>query len=68
MDGKSAPMDERVAAGDERWDLRVASLEHHLTATLDQLMADARRTQMRTLVLTQLAAVIVIVALAFGLR
>jgi hypothetical protein len=45
-----------------------ASLEHRLTATLDQLLADARKTQMRTLVLTQLAAVIVIVALAFVVR
>ena len=68
MDGKSAPWDERVAAEDERWDLRVASLEHRLTATLDQLLADARETQLRTLVLTQLAAVIVIVALAFVVR
>jgi hypothetical protein len=68
MVGKSAPMDERVAAEDERWELRFASLEHRLTATLDQLMADGRKNQMRTLMLTQLAAVIVIVALALGVR
>ena len=53
---------------DAQWDRRMVSLERCLTAALDRAMTDARNAQMRTLLLTQLAAVLAIIALAVGLR
>jgi hypothetical protein len=64
MDGR---WDERLAAMDERWDTRLQSMEHRLTATFERRTADAITSQTRTLVLSQLAALVVIAGLAFGL-
>jgi anti-sigma-K factor RskA len=63
-----AAMDERLTAMDERWGIRLGSLEHRLTATFERRIADAVTTQTRTLVFSQLAALVVIAGLAFGLR
>jgi crotonobetainyl-CoA:carnitine CoA-transferase CaiB-like acyl-CoA transferase len=63
-----AATDERLTAMDERWDIRLESLEHRLTATFERRIADAITSQTRTLVFSQLAALVVIAGLAFGLR
>jgi hypothetical protein len=60
--------DARVTAMDERWDARLGSMEHRLTATFERRIADAITSQTRTLVFSQLAALVVIAGLAFGLR
>jgi hypothetical protein len=63
-----ARWDARLAAMDERWDTRLEALGHRLTATFERRIADAITSQTRTLVLSQLAALVVIAGLAFGLR
>jgi hypothetical protein len=67
--------DDRIVALDRRWDDRIAAqnerigaMEHRITATFERRIADAITTQTRTLVFSQLSAVVVIAALAFGLR
>jgi hypothetical protein len=60
--------DERFAAMDQRWDLRMEALEHRMTATFERRMADAVSTQTKTLVFSQLGAVVVVAGLAFGLQ
>ena len=73
--GRLAAMDERLTAMDERWEGRFASMqeqltgmEHRLLSALDRRIADAVTLQTRTLVFSQLGALVVIAALAFGLR
>jgi hypothetical protein len=66
-DERLTAMDERITAMDERWDIKLESLGHRLTATFERGIADAITSQTRTLVLSQLAALVVIAALAFGL-
>jgi hypothetical protein len=44
------------------------SMEHRLSAGFERRMADAVSMQTRTLVFSQLGALLVIAALAFGLR
>jgi hypothetical protein len=61
-----AAMDERITAMDERWDIKLESLGHRLTATFERGIADAVTSQTRTLVFSQLAALVVIAGLAFG--
>jgi hypothetical protein len=63
-----ARWDARLTAMDERWDTRLEALGHRLTATFERRIADAITSQTRTLVLSQLAALVVIAGLAFGLR
>jgi hypothetical protein len=63
-----ARWDERLTAMDERWDIKLESLGHRLTATFERGIADAVTSQTRTLVFSQLAALVVIAGLAFGLR
>jgi hypothetical protein len=53
---------------DERWVLRMESLEHRLSATFERRFSAAVTTQTRTLVFSQLGAVVVIAGLAFGLQ
>jgi hypothetical protein len=60
--------DERLAVMDQRWDLRMEALEHRMTATFERRIADAVNTQTKTLVFSQLGAVVVIAGLAFGLQ
>lgn len=47
---------------------RMEGMEHRLTATFERRINDAVTMQTRTLVLSQLGALVVIAALAFGLR
>jgi hypothetical protein len=67
-DARFDAMDERLTAMDERWDVRLESLGHRLSATFERGIADAVTSQTKTLVLSQLAALVVIAGLAFGLR
>jgi hypothetical protein len=56
---------------DHRFDVleqRLESMEHRLTATFERRIADAITSQTRTLVLSQLGALVVIAGLALGLR
>jgi hypothetical protein len=57
-----------VEARFESLDHRLESMEHRLVATFERRIADAITSQTRTLVFSQLAALIVIAGLAFGLR
>jgi hypothetical protein len=65
-------MDERLTeqmrAMDERWEARSDGLRHELLGALDRRIADAVALQTRTLVVSQLVALVVIAGLAFGLR
>jgi hypothetical protein len=56
---------------DRRFDVleqKLESMEHRLTATFERRVADAITAQTRTLVFSQLAALVVIAGLAFGLQ
>jgi hypothetical protein len=68
LSAMDARWDARLAAMDERWHIELESLGHRLTATFERGIADAVTSQTRTLVLSQLAALVVIAGLAFGLR
>jgi hypothetical protein len=65
-------MDERITtqmgAMDQRWEARSDGLRHELLGALDRRIADAVTLQTRTLVVSQLVALVVIAGLAFGLR
>jgi hypothetical protein len=67
-DLRLAAMEERVDARFEALDHRLESMEHRLSATFERRIADAITSQTRTLVFSQLAALVVIAGLAFGLR
>lgn len=58
----------RVGARFDALEHRLESMEHRLTAAFERRIADAVTTQTKTLVLSQLGALVVIAALAFGLR
>ena len=65
---------ERMTAMEQRWDARQAaaearaeSMEHRLTAAFERGIRAAITAQTRTLVLSQLVAIVVIAGLAFGL-
>ena len=70
--GQMAANDRRlngqIAALDERWDLRMEALRHEVIGAVDRRIADAVALQTRTLVISQLVALVVIAGLAFGLR
>ena len=70
--GQMAANDRRLtgqfAALDERWDLRMEALRHEVIGAVDRRIADAVALQTRTLVISQLVALVVIAGLAFGLR
>jgi hypothetical protein len=68
LDARFAAVDERLDARFEAVDLRLESMEHRLMATFERRIADAVTSQIRTLVFSQLAALVVIAGLAFGLR
>jgi hypothetical protein len=63
-----ARWDEQLTAMDDRWDIKLESLGHRLTATFERGIANAITSHTRTLVFSQLAALVVIAGLAFGLR
>jgi hypothetical protein len=60
--------DERIAAFNVKWDQQMEAMEHRIIATFERRISVAVTTQTRTLVFSQLSAVVVIAALAFGLR
>jgi hypothetical protein len=49
-------------------DHRLEAMEHRLSATFERRISDAITSQTRVLVFSQLGALVVIAALAFGLR
>ena len=59
---------ERLAATDERWGQQLEATEHRLSASFERGISAAVSMQTRTLVFSQLGALVVIAALAFGLR
>jgi hypothetical protein len=61
-------LEERIDALDAKWDARIDGLRYELLSALDRRIADAVTLQTRTLVLSQLVALVVIAGLAFGLR
>jgi hypothetical protein len=71
-DARLTAMDEkwdaRFEASEERWDLRTEGLRHELLGAFHRGITQAITSQTRTLVLSQLAALVVIAGLAFGLR
>jgi hypothetical protein len=71
LDGRFGDVDQRFAAIEQRFDrleAQIEASEHRLTALLERRISDAVATQTRTLVFSQLGALVVIAALAFGLR
>ncbi len=66
---------ERLSAMDQQWDIRFEGAEdrsvgrfHEAMALFERRIADAVTHQTRTLVFSQLAAIVLIAGLAFGLR
>ena len=59
-----ARMDARFALADER----AEAMEHRILSAFERRIGGAVTTQTRTLVLSQLAALVTIAALAFGFR
>ena len=68
IDGQFNALADRFDLQDARLDDRFEALEHRLSSTFERRIADAVTTQTRTLVWSQLAALVTIAALAFGLR
>lgn len=68
IDGQFNAIADRFDLQDARLDDRFEALEHRLSSTFERRIADAVTTQTRTLVWSQLAALVTIAALAFGLR
>ena len=58
---------ERQEASETRWSTQLEAVEHRLTAAFERGLRDAIITQTRTLVFSQLGAVVVIAGLAFGI-
>jgi hypothetical protein len=67
-EGRLATMEERSQGRFAALDERLVGMEHRLTSTFERRIADAVTMQTRTLVFSQLGALVVIAALAFGLR
>lgn len=65
---QDARLDQRFAEQDTRLDHKLESMEHRITAAFERRIGDAVSMQTRTLVFSQLGALVVIAALAFGLR
>lgn len=68
VDERFELMERRFDEQDERTDHKLAALEHRITATFERRISDAVTSQTRTLVWSQLAALVAVSALAFGLR
>lgn len=61
-------VDARFDRLEERIDSRAETTEQRLTAVFERRIADAVTAQTRTLVYSQLGALVTVAALAFGLR
>lgn len=59
---------DEMAAMEHRLRTEMAAMEHRLVAMFERRISDAVTSQTRTLVLSQLGALVAIAALAFGLR
>lgn len=66
--------DQRFASAEQRWDQRLATskaemtaMEHRLQAGFERGIREAITSQTRTLVVSQLVAIVAITGLAFGL-
>ena len=75
MEGRFGAMDAQLATFGERLDgyghgidAKLESVVDRITASFERRISDAVTTQTRTLVFSQLGALVVIAALAFGLR
>lgn len=72
LDDRLAGMEQRAEAGtaslDARWQVEAQGLRHELLAVFERRMTDAVTHQTRTLVVSQLVALVVIAGLAFGLQ
>ena len=75
MEGRFDAMDAQLATFGERLDgyghgidAKLESVVDRITASFERRISDAVTTQTRTLVFSQLGALVVIAALAFGLR
>ena len=71
LDGLGRRLAHRLEAIDHRFDAidhRLEAVEHRLSATFERRISAAVTSQTRTLVFSQLGALVVIAALAFGLR
>ena len=74
MEAMDQRWDERFASAEERWDQRLATskaemtaMEHRLQAGFERGIREAITSQTRTLVVSQLVAIVAITGLAFGL-
>jgi hypothetical protein len=61
-------LEQRLDHRFEALDHRLEAMEHRLSATFERRISDAITSQTRVLVFSQLGALVVIAALAFGLR
>jgi hypothetical protein len=60
-------MEDRWEQRSEAWAHRLEATEHRLSVTFERRITDAVSLQTRTLVISQLVALVVIAGLAFGL-
>ncbi|MBS3941829.1 MAG: hypothetical protein KG028_12800 [Actinobacteria bacterium] len=68
VDARFDALEQRMDDGFARADERLESAVNRISATFERRISDAVNTQTRTLVWSQLAALVTIAALAFGLR
>ena len=68
MDAQLATFGERLDGYGHGIDAKLESVVDRITASFERRISDAVTTQTRTLVFSQLGALVVIAALAFGLR
>lgn len=68
IDQRFEQVEGEFARADERTDLKLAALRDHLTGAFHEGINAAIVSQTRTLVLSQLAALVAIAALAFGMQ
>lgn len=68
IDERFEQMEQRFDARFTQMDSKLEAMEHRLTATFERRISDAITSQTRTLVWSQLGALVTVSALAFGLR
>jgi len=68
MNAMDARFEARFDAVDAQLDAKLESVVDRITASFERRISDAVTTQTRTLVFSQLGLIVVIAALAFGLR
>lgn len=68
QDDRGSLQDQRIEQLDRRWQAEMHGLRHELLGAFHQAIGEAVTKQTRTLVLSQLGAIVVIAGMAFGLR